>query len=123
LIVVFSTTIAVAATAVTVAVVNAAVIVTAVTVRIAVTIAVITAVVVTATDIKSVAATTVASATAIIATFSAVQLLVDCYLAPPAEIMILSACAESIILSVGGFEMSITLSVHHAESSCLVKLR
>ncbi len=34
--------------------------------------------------------------------------------------MILSACAESIILSAGGAEMSIILSVHHAESSRLV---
>jgi hypothetical protein len=46
------------------------------------------------------------------------QLLVDCGLAPPAESMILSVCAESIILSAGGAE-SIILSVGGAESMML----
>jgi hypothetical protein len=51
------------------------------------------------------------------------QLLVNCCLVPPAESMILSARAESIILSEGGAEMSIILSAYHAESSHLVMIR
>ncbi len=46
------------------------------------------------------------------------QLLVDCCLALPAESMILSACAESIILSAGGAE-SIILSASSTESMML----
>jgi hypothetical protein len=59
------------------------------------------------------------------------QHLVDSCFALTTESMVLSAPAESIILSVGSAEMSIILSVgsaemsiilsaHHAESSCLV---